>query len=326
MSDVLLEVRDLVAQFETRRGIVHAVDHVDFEVERGETLGLVGESGCGKSATGQAIMGLIQPPGRIVSGEIIFEGDDLLHHSAEDMRRIRGARISMIFQDPTTTLNPVLSIGEQIAELLRYHTRLGARAARERVIEMLDQVGLPRPAERYKDFPHEFSGGMQQRVIIACSLILHPALIIADEPTTALDVTVQMQILALLERLQQGESDSSIILISHDLGVIAQMCERVCVMYGGNIVEQGSAEQVLENPKHPYTVGLINAIPRLDRSQQALTPIPGMVADAARPPPGCKFHPRCARASDICRTERPAPRGVGDAHQAACHLYGETAP
>jgi oligopeptide/dipeptide ABC transporter ATP-binding protein len=323
MTDVLLEVDDLVTHFHTKRGVVQAVDHVSLTVAPGETVGLVGESGCGKSAMGQSIMRLIEPPGQIVGGRVLFEGSDLLGKTPEEVRQIRGSRITMIFQDPTTTLNPVFPIGEQIAEVFRYHTDVGPGEAKERVIDMLAQVGIPRPAERYADYPHEFSGGMQQRVIIACALILHPALIIADEPTTALDVTVQAQILSLLNELQASVSNTAVILISHDLGVVAQMCERVCVMYAGNLIEVASTDRILDGPKHPYTVGLIQSIPRLDMDRQQLAPIPGSVADPIHPPSGCKFHPRCPHAFARCSAERPVLRRLPDGHQVACHLFDD---
>jgi oligopeptide/dipeptide ABC transporter ATP-binding protein len=236
------------------------------------------------------------------------------------MRRIRGARISMIFQDPTSTLNPVLPIGEQIAELLRHHGGARGRQARDRVIEMLELVGIPEAARRYRSYPHELSGGMQQRVIIACALILHPELVIADEPTTALDVTVQAQILDLLRRLQASERGTAILLISHDLGVVAQLCERICVVYAGQVVESGTTGQVLDRPAHPYTKGLIASIPRMAAGRDDLEPIPGTVADPIDPPPGCRFHPRCRWAVERCRIERPALRPLQDGRLAACHL------
>ena len=322
---MLLEIDGLTTQFATRRGPLQAVDGVSFSIDRGEALGVVGESGSGKSAIAQSIMRLIVPPGRIVGGRILFDGEDLLAQPEATMRRIRGARISMIFQDPTSTLNPVLPIGEQIAELLRYHDAVRGRKARDRVIEMLELVGIPEAGRRYRSYPHELSGGMQQRVIIACALILHPELVIADEPTTALDVTVQAQILDLLRRLQASERGTAILLISHDLGVVAQLCERICVVYAGQVVEIGTTGQVLDRPAHPYTMGLIASIPRMAAERDDLEPIPGAVADPIAPPPGCRFHPRCRWAIARCRIERPALRALPDGRLAACHL-AETLP
>ena len=321
MAESLLQIENLVTHYRTKRGVVQAVSGVSFQVNRGEAVGIVGESGCGKSATGQSIIGLIEHPGRIISGNIRFKGEDLTKKSPVQMRRIRGAQISMIFQDPTTTLNPVFTIGDQIAELFKYHSELSSREAKERVLAMLEQIGIPEPGKRYNDYPHEFSGGMQQRVVIACALILNPALVIADEPTTALDVTVQAQILGLLQRLQAGDANTAIILISHDLGVVAQMCQRVCVMYAGEIIEMSSTKTILESPKHPYTLGLIASIPKLDMEDKELKPIPGMVADPINPPPGCKFHPRCPRAFERCHVERPTLKQHFKAHHIACHLF-----
>jgi oligopeptide/dipeptide ABC transporter ATP-binding protein len=301
------------------------VDGVSFALARGEALGIVGESGSGKSAIAHSIMRLISPPGRIAAGRIRLAGEDLLALPEEAMRRIRGARISMIFQDPTSTLNPVLPVGEQIAELLAHHARLSRRAARARVMEMLESVGIANAAERYVAFPHEMSGGMQQRVIIACALILHPELVIADEPTTALDVTVQAQILDLLRRLQESERNTAIILITHDLGVVAQMCERICVVYAGSIVEAGTVAEILDTPRHPYTQGLIASIPRLSAGAGALVPIPGNVADPVAPPPGCRFHPRCRHAVARCRVERPVLRRLEGGSSVACHLVEDAA-
>ena len=317
----LLEVVDLHTQFATRRGVVRAVDGASLAVRHGEAVGLVGESGCGKSALGLSIMGLIEPPGRVVAGHVLFEGQDLLDRPAAEVRRLRGQAISMIFQDPTATLNPVLPVGRQIAEVVRHHRGVSAREARARAIEMLRAVGIPSPEQRYDRYPHEFSGGMQQRVIIACALILGPKLVIADEPTTALDVTIQSQILDLLQELQAGAAGTAVVLISHDLGVVAEMCERVYVMYAGNVVETGATAAILERPRHPYTAGLLASIPRLDAEDQALAPIPGGVADPVRPPAGCKFHPRCPHAFERCRAERPALRAGAGGHAVACHLY-----
>jgi oligopeptide/dipeptide ABC transporter ATP-binding protein len=317
---MLLEVEDLVTEFGTRGGALRAVDRVSFALDRGETLGIVGESGSGKSAIAQSIMRLVQPPGRIAGGRIRLDGEDLLALPEPAMRRVRGARVAMIFQDPTSTLNPVLTVGEQIAELLRCHRGLGRRQARAEGIAMLERVGIPAASTRYDSFPHELSGGMQQRVIIACALILHPELVIADEPTTALDVTVQAQILDLLRRLREGERGTAIILITHNLGIVAELCERVAVVYSGRIVEIGPVRRILEAPRHPYTAGLIASIPRLGETGGELQPIPGTVADPLRPPPGCRFHPRCPRAFERCRTEAPPAYKQPDG-AVACHLH-----
>ncbi len=321
MTAPLLEISNLATYYPTARGVVRAVDGVDLVLHEAETLGLVGESGCGKSALGLSIMRLIESPGYIAADRVMFRGEDLLAKPARAMRDIRGKQISMIFQDPSSTLDPVVRIGDQIAEVVRHHTSLGAAAVRERVVEMLRRVGIPQPEQRYRSYPHEFSGGMQQRVVIACALILHPTLVIADEPTTALDVTVQAQILELLRELKESETGTAIMLVSHDLGVIAETCERVCVMYAGNIVEAAATETILSSPRHPYTVGLIASIPRLELDDQDLAPIPGTVADPIDPPSGCKFHPRCPQAFDRCRVEQPRLRNLGDGAAVACHLY-----
>jgi oligopeptide/dipeptide ABC transporter ATP-binding protein len=317
---MLLDVDNLVTEFATRAGVIRAVDHASLSLDRGEVLGIVGESGSGKSAIAQSIMGLIEPPGRIAQGRILFDGVDLLRQSPAALRRIRGARIAMIFQDPTATLNPVLPIGRQIAEMLRYHRRLGRRAAREQVVAMLDRVGIADARTRLRLYPHEMSGGMQQRVIIACALILHPELVIADEPTTALDVTVQAQILDVLRRLKESERGTAILLITHDLGVVAQMCERVAVIYAGSIVEVAGTREILKHPRHPYTRGLIGSIPRIGMAADALQPIPGALVDPTAPPSGCRFHPRCGRAEARCRVERPALRRIHAGAMAACHF------
>jgi oligopeptide/dipeptide ABC transporter ATP-binding protein len=322
---VLLEMSDLVTEFATSRGVLRAVDHVSLTLERGEVLGLVGESGSGKSVIAQSIMGLIEPPGRIAGGRITFDGQDLLRSSRAALRRLRGARIAMVFQDPTSTLNPVLTVGEQVAELLRHHTRLGRAERRAGVIAMLERVGIADAAARYHAYPHELSGGMQQRVIIACALILHPELVIADEPTTALDVTVQAQILDVLRRLKQSERNTAILLITHDIGVVAQMCERVAVIYAGSIVETAPTRAILHRPRHPYTTGLIASIPRPGMAPGALRPIPGVIADSFDRPGGCAFHPRCRRAMPCCAVEPPPLRTFADGSSVACHLT-EVAP
>ncbi|MGQ0584094.1 MAG: ABC transporter ATP-binding protein [Reyranella sp.] len=321
----LLEVEDLGTWFYTRQGIVKAVDGVDFQVSSGETLGIVGESGCGKSMTALSLMRLIpDPPGRIVSGSVKLGGRDLLKISEEEMRGVRGNEISMIFQEPMTSLNPVMTIGKQIAEALILHRNLDRRAALKRAIEMLDLVRIPEPAQRSREYPHQLSGGMRQRAMIAMALACNPKLLIADEPTTALDVTIQAQILQLIVELQR-EFGAAVILITHDLGVIAETAKRVIVMYAGRKVEEAEVGELFAHPLHPYTVGLLASIPRLDlmrgeteRRTERLQEIPGIVPPLFDLPQGCAFAPRCGKADDLCRRERPGYEQKRTGHWAAC--------
>jgi oligopeptide/dipeptide ABC transporter ATP-binding protein len=321
-DDLILDVRDLQVEFPTRRGVLRAVGGINLQIWRGETLGLVGESGCGKTVTGLAILRLLDRPGRIAGGSIRFKGQDLLAKSEGEMRRLRGDEISMVFQDPTVTLNPVLRISDQMTEVLRYHRGMSRADARQRCVDLLKLVGIPHPEERLDHYPHEFSGGMQQRVIIAIALALEPALLLADEPTTALDVTVQAQIIDLLKRLKQERAGSTI-LITHDLGVVAQLCDRVAVMYAGRIVEVGPLQAILEHPMHPYTRGLINCVPRLGSGARRLPAIPGVVPDLVKPPSGCAFSPRCSQVLGRCVEWRPRLVEVAPEHLVACYLYPE---
>ena len=316
---VLLQVKDLATQFFTDDGVVKAVDGVTYDIEEGETLALVGESGCGKSVSALSVMRLIpNPPGRIVNGEVFFEGEDLLKMSDADMRHIRGNRIAMIFQEPMTSLNPVLTIGRQITESLELHLSMDRQAARERAAELLYLVGIPDGARRLDDYPHQFSGGMRQRVMIAMGLTCNPRLLIADEPTTALDVTIQAQILELIQRLSR-ELGLAVLIITHNLGVVARYAHRVNVMYAGKIIERGSAEDIYRRPKHPYTLGLLKSVPRLDQSRrEKLDPIQGMPPDLVNLPAGCSFRPRCTFNVDRCAEDIPPLTIVGDVHQAAC--------
>jgi oligopeptide transport system ATP-binding protein len=327
----LLAVEDLVVRFRTHGSVVHAVNGVTFELAAGETLGLVGESGCGKSVTSLAMMGLLpKPAGRVEGGKVMFDGLDLVTLSERDLRDIRGREIAMIFQDPMTSLNPVLTIEEQMVETIQAHKKTTHEAARQRAIELLTMVGIPRPEGRLKSYPHEFSGGMRQRVMIAIALALEPRLMIADEPTTALDVTIQAQVLELLSRLTT-ESDTAMILITHDLGVVAGMTQRINVMYAGFVVESASTAELFESPRHPYTVGLLHSIPRLDEERpEQLIPIEGVPPDQRREPIGCPFAPRCAWRLDICWTDNPPlvpvanvgrviTTGPGATHRFACH-------
>ncbi len=326
-GDLLLDVRGLRTSFHTRDGVVHAVDGIDFHVNRGEIVGLVGESGCGKSVTSLSILRLIAPPGRIEAGEVLFDGRDLLKLSGDEMRQIRGNRISMIFQQPTSSLNPVMDVGRQIGEVLEIHRRMSQKAARARAAEMLRMVGIPDPERRLRSFPHEISGGMAQRVMIAMALALEPELLIADEPTTALDVTIQAQILDLMRTLQR-ETGTAIILITHDLGVVAEMCDRVAVMYAGEIVEEADVGPLFREPRHPYTQGLIGSIPVLGEVRDSLAVIPGSVPNLVDPPKGCRFSPRCTAretfgVSNQALRDHPAllPVGSGSAHTVRCWIY-----
>ena len=317
LAEPLLLVDDLRTQFYTRRGVVKAVDGVSFSINQGEAFGLVGETGCGKSVTGLSIMRLIQSPGRILSGKMVLDGEDLSKKNEEAMRRIRGKDASMIFQDPLTSLNPVFKIGDQIMEAIILHQGLAQKEAREKAIEMLEFVAIPDADSRMNDFPHQLSGGMRQRVMIAMALSCGPKLLIADEPTTNLDVTIQAQIIELLKQIR--DRLGSILLISHDLGLIAEVCQRVGIMYAGNIVEIAEIKDLFRNPVHPYTEGLLNCIPRLGHKKKRLGMIPGVVPSVIEPPAGCKFHPRCRYAAEICRRERPflqEHRG----HRASCHI------
>ena len=320
----MLEVRGLKTYFYTEAGVVKAVDGVDFYVDRGEVLGIVGESGCGKSVTSFSIMRLLSQPGRIVAGEVIFDGRDLLKLSDDAMVSIRGNRISMIFQQPTSCLNPVFRVGDQLSEVLEIHQTLGKQAGRARAIDLLKMVGIPEPEKRVDAYPHELSGGMAQRVMIAMALACLPELLIADEPTTALDVTIQAQILDLLRRLQ-SEMGAAIILITHDLGIVAEMCERVAIMYAGRIVEEATVEEIFENPKHPYTVGLLGSIPVLGVVKDKLEVIPGTVPNLINLPGGCQFAPRCLarveRDLRICTEQEPELRLVAPQHKVRCWLY-----
>jgi len=315
----LLEVKGLSTHFFTDNGIVKAVDNISYDIQEGETLGLVGESGCGKSVSALSLLRLIpSPPGKIVGGEILFEGENILHLNDTQLRAVRGNRISMIFQEPMTSLNPVLTIETQLTESLTLHLGMDAFQAKERAIELLSLVGIPAPEARLSDYPHQFSGGMRQRVMIAIGLSCNPRLLIADEPTTSLDVTIQAQILELMQRLST-ELGTAILVITHNLGVVARYAHRVNVMYAGRIIERGSAMDIYKNPKHPYTLGLLASVPRLDEEiREKLDPIQGMPPDLINLPDGCPFRPRCTHAIDRCSTEYPTLDSVGEGHTSAC--------
>ena len=325
MAEPILSIRDLAVEFATDDGVVRAVDGVSYDVHRGETLGIVGESGSGKSVSQLAILGLIpQPPGRIVRGEALFDGKDTLKMSKRELRNIRGGDVAMIFQDPMTSLNPVLKVGKQIGEAIQAHRNVSDKETRDRVISLLELVGVPNPKRRYDQYPHEFSGGMRQRAMIAMAIANEPKLLIADEPTTALDVTIQAQILEVLKKAQE-ETHAATILITHDLGLIAEMADRVCVMYAGQVVELTDVYTLFAAPRHPYTVGLMDSLPRLTVEEESLRPIPGQPPSLINRPPGCPFHPRCflSQGRIRCREEEPPLRRIGAAHLTACHYAEE---
>jgi dipeptide transport system ATP-binding protein len=321
----MIQIKNLHVQFSTYGGRVQAVRGVSFDLHKGETLAIVGESGCGKSVTSQSIMRLIPtPPGRITSGSILFKGQNLTKLSEKKMRDIRGADISMIFQDPMTALNPTLRVGEQIAENIMQHENISKEKAKEKAFEMLELVGIPNPKERLKQYPHEFSGGMRQRIVIAMALVCNPEVLIADEPTTALDVTIQAQILELFKDIQQ-KTNVSIVLITHDLGVVAQVADRVAVMYAGKIVEIGTRRDIFYTPQHPYTKGLLRSVPRLDLYESELVPIAGSPPDLFAPPSGCSFAPRCPYVMEVCDRMYPASTKLKESHQVHCWLQDERA-
>jgi oligopeptide/dipeptide ABC transporter ATP-binding protein len=328
VPEPILSIRNLVVEFRTEDGVVHAVDGISYDVFPGETLGIVGESGSGKSVSTMSILGLIpQPPGRIASGTAIFKGKDLIKMKKRELRRFRGDELAMVFQDPMTSLNPVLKVGDQLGEAIKTHyPKEPDDRVKQRVIELLRMVGVPNPDVRYSQYPHEFSGGMRQRAMIAMSIANSPSLLIADEPTTALDVTIQAQVLEVLKRVQ-AETHAATILITHDLGIVAELCDRVLVMYGGKIVEHGDVHTIFQAPRHPYTIGLMDSLPKLTEDEDWLRPIPGQPPSLINRPSGCAFHPRCflSQGRAVCREEVPSLRAVdvGPDHASACHFAEE---
>jgi oligopeptide/dipeptide ABC transporter ATP-binding protein len=319
--NLLLKVEKLSTEFSLPQGKLRAIEKTGFELSSGEAVGLVGESGCGKSVTALSVMRLILPPGEIVEGSVYFKGKDLLTLPEKDMEDIRGKELSMVFQEPLTSLNPVFTIGSQIEEVVLKHLRLKKREAREKVLEMLRLVGISRPGERFFSYPHQFSGGMRQRVMIAMALCCQPLLLLADEPTTALDVTVQAQILELLKSLKE-KFGLAVLFITHDLGIVAQLTERVLIMYAGEVVEQGLTSDIFKKKeKHPYTQGLLDSLPHLREKRIPLKTIRGQVPDMLNPPSGCRFHPRCPLAMEVCLKEKPESINLGDTHWAKCHYY-----
>lgn len=323
-NNTILDIRDLEIHFYTEDGDVAAVNGIDLKLERGDTLGVVGETGAGKTTTALGILRLVpNPPGKIISGEIYYEGENLLEKTEKQMQKIRGGDVSMIFQDPMTALNPLLRVDEQIAEVIRLHQNCGMEEALKRALDMLEKVGIP--ASRGKDFPHQFSGGMKQRVVIAIALACNPKLLLADEPTTALDVTIQAQVLSMMNDLKK-EFGTTMVLITHDLGVVAECCNKVAVMYAGRIVENGTVQDIFNRTAHPYTQGLFNSLPNLNRKEKRLKPIRGLMPDPAHLPEGCSFHPRCPYADEQCAGELPELKEIEEGHFCRCHHVNKGMP
>ena len=321
---MLLDVRDLQVEFHTREGVAKAVNGVSYSVDAGETLAVLGESGSGKSVTAQAVMGILDtPPGHITGGQILFEGRDLLPLKEDRRRKVRGAEMAMIFQDALSSLNPVLTVGDQLGEMFTVHRGMSRKDAKAKAVELMDRVRIPAAAERVNQYPHQFSGGMRQRIMIAMAMALEPKLIIADEPTTALDVTVQAQVMDLLAELQR-EYNMGLILITHDLGVVADVADKIAVMYAGRIVETAPVDDIYRAPAHPYTRGLLDSIPRLDQKGRELYAIKGLPPNLLAIPPGCAFHPRCPQAREVCRTDVPPLYEVDPRRRSACHFWKET--
>ena len=320
-KNLILDIKDLVIHYETDDGVVEAVNGIDIQLEHGKTLGLVGETGSGKTTTALSILRLVpDPPGVIKNGSILLDGKDILNMPQKELEAIRGNTVSMIFQDPMTSLNPVLTVGDQIAEVIKLHDKISEKEAEQKAGDMLEVVGIPR--ERFGEYPHQFSGGMKQRVVIAIALACSPALLIADEPTTALDVTIQAQVLEMMKNLKE-QYNTSMLMITHDLGIVAEICDTVSIIYAGRIVEHGTLEDVFDYTRHPYTEGLFNSLPDLDHREQRLKPIKGLMPDPSNLPAGCAFCPRCDYAMEICKTQKPKRVYRNEEHYVECHLYNE---
>ena len=320
MTNNILEISDLVIEYHTDDAVIHAVNGINLSVKQGETIGLVGETGAGKTTIARAILRILQtPPAKFCSGKIVFQGQDIMSLSEKEMRKIRGDKIAMIFQDPMTALNPIEKVGEQIAEAIGLHNKVTRAEAEQRACDMLEMVGIP--AERYKEYPHQFSGGMKQRVVIAMALACNPILLLADEPTTALDVTIQAQVLEMMQALKE-RLGTSVVMITHDLGIVADTCDSVAVVYAGEIVEYGTAEHIFDHSSHPYTTGLFNSLPRLDSNEPRLKPIKGLMPDPTNLPKGCKFCQRCPDAMEVCSLKPPKTVEVSPGHKVKCFLWG----